>query len=91
MNFITPSTLYSADASNNTFKVYKSLPAYFDASKYEVKQYKAKSKDGTMVPYFMVAAKDMKIDGKIQPLYMLMAALKFLNNPFTLQLLAQLG
>lgn len=62
-NFITPSTLYSADAGNNTFKAYKSLPAYFDASKYEVKQYKAKSKDGTIVPYFMVAGKDMKNDG----------------------------
>ena len=62
-NFITPSTLYSADARNNTFKVYKSLPAFFDADKYEVKQYKAKSKDGTMVPYFMVSAKDMKYDG----------------------------
>lgn len=62
-NFITPSTLYSADASNNTVKIYQSLPAYFDASKYEVKQYKAKSKDGTMVPYFMVARKDLKNDG----------------------------
>ena len=62
-NFITPSTLYSADASNNSFKAYKSLPAFFDASKYEVSQFKAKSKDGTMVPYFMVSAKGMKYDG----------------------------
>lgn len=62
-NFITPSTLYSADAGTNTFKKYQSLPAYFDASKYEVKQFKAKSKDGTMVPYFMVYAKNMKYDG----------------------------
>ena len=62
-NFITPTTLYSADASNNTFKAYKSLPAYFDASKYEIKQHKAKSKDGTMIPYFMVAAKGMKKNG----------------------------
>ncbi|PKA81978.1 prolyl oligopeptidase [Ulvibacter sp. MAR_2010_11] len=62
-DFITPTTLYSADANNNTFKAYKSLPAFFDASKYEVKQYKAKSKDGTMVPYFMVAAKDVEYEG----------------------------
>ncbi|MCF6223639.1 MAG: prolyl oligopeptidase family serine peptidase [Flavobacteriaceae bacterium] len=62
-NFITPTTLYSADASNNTSKVYKSLPEFFDASKYEVKQHKAKSKDGTLVPYFMVSAKGMKNDG----------------------------
>ena len=62
-NFITPTTLYYADASNNTLKVHQSLPAFFDASTYEVTQYKAKSKDGTMVPYFMVAAKDMKNNG----------------------------
>lgn len=59
-NFITPTTLYSADAGKNTFKTYKSLPAFFDANKYEIKQHKAKSKDGTMIPYFMVAAKGMK-------------------------------
>jgi prolyl oligopeptidase len=62
-NFITPSTLYLADASNNTLKAFKSLPAFFDASKYEVRQYKAKSKDGTMVPYFMLSNKQTKNDG----------------------------
>jgi prolyl oligopeptidase len=61
-NFITPTTLYIANASNNTFKAYKSLPAFFDASKYEINQYKAKSKDGTLVPYFMVSAKNIKYD-----------------------------
>jgi prolyl oligopeptidase len=39
------------------------LPAFFDASKYQVQQHKAKSKDGTMVPYFMVSSKDMKNNG----------------------------
>ncbi len=62
-NFIKPSTLYLADAGINSVKVYKSLPAFFDSSKYEVSQFKAKSKDGTMVPYFMVSSKDMKNDG----------------------------
>lgn len=63
-NFLTPTTLYIADAQNNTMKPYQSMPSFFDASKYEVHQYKAKSKDGTMIPYFMVSAKDMKYDGK---------------------------
>ncbi|MEO6347211.1 MAG: prolyl oligopeptidase family serine peptidase, partial [Aquaticitalea sp.] len=62
-NFISPSTLYYADAKANTFKQYKTLPAYFDASKYEVNQFKAKSKDGTLIPYFMVSAKGIKNDG----------------------------
>ncbi|AEA42950.1 prolyl oligopeptidase family serine peptidase [Fluviicola taffensis] len=62
-NFITPTTLYAADAEKNTFEANKSLPSYFDANKYEVKQFKAKSKDGTLVPYFMIAAKNVKNDG----------------------------
>lgn len=63
-NFLTPSTLYFANAKDNTLKPFKSLPAFFDAGKYKVEQYKAKSKDGTLVPYFVVAAKNMKLDGK---------------------------
>lgn len=63
-NFLTPTTLYIADASKNTIKAIKSLPAYFDASKYEVKQFKAKSKDGTLIPYFMVFSKNLKYDSK---------------------------
>jgi len=62
-NFITPSTLYYANASTNTFEAYKSLPAFFDATELEVTQFKAKSKDGTMVPYFMVSRKELKMDG----------------------------
>jgi prolyl oligopeptidase len=82
MNFITPSTLYIADASNNTFKAYKSLPAFFDASKYEVKQYKAKSKDGTMIPYFMVAAKDIKMDGTNPTLVYAYGGFEVSSKPF---------
>jgi len=63
-NFLTPTTLYTADAGKNTMKALKSLPAYFDAGKYEVKQFKTKSNDGTLIPYFMVFAKNIKYDGK---------------------------
>jgi len=62
-NLIIPTTLYLGDANNNTFIPNQSLPAYFDASNLEVKQYKVKSKDGTMVPYFMVSRKGLKMDG----------------------------
>lgn len=58
-NFLTPTTLFFADAGKNASKPVKSLPAFFDASKYEVNQFKAKSKDGTLVPYFVVYAKKM--------------------------------
>jgi prolyl oligopeptidase len=81
-NFITPSTLYSADASNNTFKAYKSLPAFFDASNYEIKQYKATSKDGTMVPYFMVTAKNIKMDGTNPALVYAYGGFELSSKPF---------
>lgn len=62
-NFLTPPSLYLADAGKNTCSVIRSLSAYFDASKYKVEQFRAKSKDGTLVPYFVVAAKAIKYDG----------------------------
>ena len=33
-------------------------------SKYKVEQFKAKSADGTMIPYFVVAPKNMQANGK---------------------------
>ena len=62
-NLLTPSTLYSADASTNTLKTVSSTPAFFNADKYEVKQFKATSKDGTLIPYFIAASKEMNYNG----------------------------
>ncbi|MFN5865528.1 MAG: prolyl oligopeptidase family serine peptidase [Candidatus Kapaibacterium sp.] len=56
-NFLTPTTLYAADAALNTSTALRSLPATFDAGNMEVEQFKARSKDGTLVPYFVVRAK----------------------------------
>ncbi|MCF2505717.1 prolyl oligopeptidase family serine peptidase [Dyadobacter sp. CY107] len=63
-NFLKPSTLYVADAKLNTVKAYKSLPDFFDASKYKVDQVKAKSADGTLIPYFVIASKTLDLNGK---------------------------
>ena len=63
-NFLTPSSLYFADANTNTFKIIKSLSAYFDGTKYKVEQFKAKSKDGTMIPYFVVSLKSVLYNGQ---------------------------
>lgn len=81
-NFITPSTLYSADAGANTFKPYKSLPAFFDGSKYEVTQYKAKSRDGTLIPYFMVSGKNIKMDGSNPTLVYAYGGFEIAISPF---------
>ncbi len=61
--FLTPTTLYYLDKDLQSQEV-KSLPAFFDSSPYIVSQHASRSKDGTLVPYFMVARKDMKLDGK---------------------------
>jgi len=41
----------------------KSMPAFFDASKFEVKLHEAISKDGTPIPYSVVFPKTGKMDG----------------------------
>lgn len=60
--FTTPSTLAlsSVDGAPETLK---QLPAFFDASQLEVSQHMAASADGTQVPYFQVAPKDLPLDG----------------------------
>jgi prolyl oligopeptidase len=80
-NFLTPTTLYVADAGKNTIRAIKSLPAYFDAGKYEVKQFKAKSKDGTLIPYFMVFSKNMKYDSKNPTLINAYGGFEVSRNP----------
>ncbi|HSW09033.1 prolyl oligopeptidase family serine peptidase, partial [Aquabacterium sp.] len=61
--FLTPDTLYIAEAARDTLQAVKSLPAFFDASGARVEQRFASSKDGTRVPYFIVWPKDAKADG----------------------------
>ena len=62
--FLTPSTQLLADAASGSRETLRTLPARFDASKQVVEQHWAASKDGTKVPYFLVRAKDMKLDGR---------------------------
>jgi prolyl oligopeptidase len=61
--YLTPSSVWLADASRATATQVKTLAPRFDASRSVVEQYEATSKDGTRVPYFIVHAKGMKLDG----------------------------
>ena len=61
--FLTPSSVWLADATKGTAMTIKSLPPRFDASASVVEQLEATSKDGTKVPYFVVHPKNMKRDG----------------------------
>ena len=62
-DFLTPTTLYQVEGVSKP-ETTKSLPAFFDASPYEVEQHFTKSKDGTRVPYFLVSAKGIELNGK---------------------------
>lgn len=61
--FLTPSTLQIGTIGEGEPETLKSSPAFFDASGYAVEQHFAISQDGTRVPYFQVAAKDLVLDG----------------------------
>lgn len=63
-NFLEPSTLYKGDAKTGEFEKVKSLPSFFPIGNYKVQQFEATSKDGTKIPYFVVAPKSMKKNGK---------------------------
>ena len=61
--FLTPSSVWLADAARGTAEQVKALPAKFDASRSVVEQLEATSTDGTKIPYFVVHPKGMKRDG----------------------------
>ena len=61
--FLSPSSVWLANAKQGTAAPIKSLPPRFDASTSAVEQLEATSKDGTKVPYFVVHPRDMKLDG----------------------------
>ncbi|MEP6763352.1 MAG: prolyl oligopeptidase family serine peptidase [Gemmatimonadaceae bacterium] len=61
--FLTPSSVWLANAAEATATTIKSMPARFDASGSVVEQFEATSKDGTKIPYFIVHPKTMKLDG----------------------------
>ena len=63
VDFLTPDSLSLAHGGNDERTLLKQRPTYFDSSKYEIAQNEAVSKDGTHVPYFIVKAKGIKLDG----------------------------
>jgi prolyl oligopeptidase len=61
--YLQPTTLYYGTLGQGEAQAIKHSPSFFDASKYEVSQHFATSKDGTRVPYFEIAPKNLKADG----------------------------
>ncbi|MGC0154730.1 prolyl oligopeptidase family serine peptidase [Chromobacterium vaccinii] len=63
-DFLTPTALSLAHAGSDAREPLKQQPAFFDAKPYRIQQFFARSDDGTRVPYFVVARKNLKLDGK---------------------------
>ena len=61
--FLTPSSLWLANAKSGGIALVKTSPTKFDASREVVEQLEATSKDGTKVPYFVVHPRGMKANG----------------------------
>ena len=61
-SFTQPTTLYLHDDDGSVRQVRQS-PARFDAAGLAIRQFEAVSKDGTRVPYFVVADRDAAPDG----------------------------
>jgi len=80
--FLTPSSLELGDAATGELKPAKALPQQFDASNLVVEQLQAKSKDGTMVPYFVVRKKDIKYDGSNPTLLYAYGGFQISSTPF---------
>ncbi len=67
--FLQPSTLWRGTldcsaAQTSPASLIAAAPARFDASGFEVSQRFAVSEDGTRVPYFLVAPRDVPLDGR---------------------------
>jgi prolyl oligopeptidase len=61
-DYLTPTSL-QLGRIGETPQTLKRLPAFFDASGLAISQHFATSKDGTRIPYFQVAARDLAPTG----------------------------
>jgi len=61
--YLTPSSVWLADARTVSALPIKSLTPRFDGSRSAVEQREATSKDGTKVPYFIMYPKGITLDG----------------------------
>lgn len=61
--YLTPSSVWLADAGSATVSQVKALAPRFNAARAQVQQLEATSSDGTKVPYFVVHPKGMPMDG----------------------------
>ncbi|MBU6452876.1 MAG: prolyl oligopeptidase family serine peptidase [Cyanobacteria bacterium REEB67] len=62
-NLLTPGSLYIGEAGTNARTLLKRQPSFFNSDNLDIKQFEAHSDDGTIVPYFQLSRKDLKLNG----------------------------
>jgi prolyl oligopeptidase len=62
--FLTPPSLFEADAMRGEVDRIRNQPAFFDADGMSVEQLVATSADGTAVPYFVIEPRGFEADGR---------------------------
>ena len=62
-DFLEPSSIELGDLRTGKRERLKSGPAFFKSDGLETKQFFTTSKDGTRIPYFQIARKDLPLDG----------------------------
>jgi prolyl oligopeptidase len=80
--FLTPSSLYEADAILKTQTKVRSEPAWFDAQGMVVNQYEATSADGEQIPYFVVKPADYSPDRTYPTLLSAYGGFEISRTPF---------
>ncbi|MEN8376069.1 MAG: prolyl oligopeptidase family serine peptidase [Gemmatimonadota bacterium] len=79
--FTQPTTLYLSEADGSVREV-RRMPEMFDTEGLEVSQHRATSKDGTEIPYFLVRAGSVQMDGRNPTLLSAYGGFNISRRPF---------
>ncbi len=80
--FLTPSTLYEADAMADTHQQVRAEPAWFNKDGMQVAQYEAASADGEKIPYFVVTPDGFVANGTFPTLLSAYGGFEVSRRPF---------
>lgn len=62
-DFLTPNRLYKYQSDLNSLEIVKQAQQNFDSHPMAVTQFESVSKDGTVIPYFVIHPKEILLDG----------------------------
>lgn len=63
-DFLTPSTLQLGEVNGGPLERLKAMPAFFKTSGLRIEQLHARSRDGTLVPYFQISRQGLALNGR---------------------------